>query len=1039
MAESTSIAAIASDDCQYERDVLYLHPSEHSGLSLSSIPLDGSNFLVWSRSIYVSLGTRMKLGFIDGSFPQPATGSKTFEQWRRVDLMVISWIWNSISKDIVEAFMYASSSRELWLELQRRYGRSNGPMLYQIQRELSTVSQGDLSVTAYLTKVKKLWNELSCLDPVPKCTCGKCICEISKVISLKNESTELMQFLMGLHEVYESERSQILMMDPLPDVEKAYAMVLSVEKQRSVHINMKDFQHTNSIYHVAGKENKRGFNAVQKKKLFIDKRSLVCDHCHKSGHSKDSCFKLHGIPDWYNLPVQKKKESGVKGFAASVTDVPCKEGSSHQSSDVPNQNNVSVMMAEILKLVKENAQPSNPLTVNYANYVYDDVEFADCQSLFHELGIIHQTSCTYTPQQNGRVERKHRHLLDVARALLLQASLPTKFWGDAFLTATYLINRTPTQKLAWKTPYELLHGSPPLYNHLRVFGCLCFATNLDPHKTMFHKRASKCIFLGYSMHKKGYKLYDLDTNHPFTSRDVVFHESIYPYDAISQSSDSCPLPTVPLYTENLRSNPSLSASVPTVSSSPSTEQAEHNLTLPSSSPSPNPHSPPILPTPQPTRKSARITHKPSWLEDFVCHQDSLLLPSSNTAYMLFVASLSILQEPKSYKEAVKHPEWQEAMRQEIQALEQNCTWKITPLPVARLVAKGYNQVEGIDYTESFSPVAKAVTVRIFLAIAAGYAWPIQQLDINNAFLHGYLDEDLYMDPPEGYNVEPGFVCKLERSLYGLKQASRQWNLEFTHKLEQYGFAQSANDHCLFTMHTNLDLKLTIDSGAQLQNPDMYRRLVGRLLYLGCTRPDISHSVQQLSQYLSHPCDMHWTAALHVVRYLKGNPSKGIFLPASNLFQLKAFCDADWASCADTRRSLSGFCIFLGDAPILGRQRSSPQFPVPQPRPSIEAWQRQNAYKNGFVLPSHIKGSDQLADTFTKSLPLKTFSSMVSKLGLVSFAPSPTCGGLLNIHELLQPLLKRLMVPLFAVHSDILDKVDEVVFCILALLSLLNAF
>ncbi|KAL0315708.1 UNVERIFIED_CONTAM: hypothetical protein Sradi_5449000 [Sesamum radiatum] len=351
MAESTSTAAIASDDCQYERDVLYLHPSEHSGLSLSSIPLDGSNFLVWSRSIYVSLGTRMKLGFIDGSFPQPATGSKTFEQWRRVDLMVISWIWNSISKDIVEAFMYAWSSRELWLELQRRYGRSNGPMLYQIQRELSTVSQGDLSVTAYLTKV----------------------------ISLKNESTELMQFLMGLHEVYESERSQILMMDPLPDVEKAYAMVLSVEKQRSVHINMKDFQHTNSIYHVAGKENKRGFNAVQKKKLFIDKRSLICDHCHKSGHSKDSCFKLHGIPDWYKtLPEQKKKESGVKGFAASVTDVACKEGSSHQSSDVPNQNNVSVMMAELLKLVKENAQPSNPLTVNYANYVYDDVEFAVC-------------------------------------------------------------------------------------------------------------------------------------------------------------------------------------------------------------------------------------------------------------------------------------------------------------------------------------------------------------------------------------------------------------------------------------------------------------------------------------------------------------------------------------------------------------------------------------------------------------------------------------------------------------------------------------
>ncbi|KAL0304654.1 UNVERIFIED_CONTAM: Retrovirus-related Pol polyprotein from transposon RE1 [Sesamum angustifolium] len=663
MAESTSTAAIASDDCQYERDVLYLHPSEHSGLSLSSIPLDGSNFLVWSRSIYVSLGTRMKLSFIDGSFPQPATGSKTFEQWRRVDLMVISWIWNSISKDIVEAFMYASSSRELWLELQRRYGRSNGPMLYQIQQELSTVSQGDLSVTAYLTKVKKLWNELSCLDPAPKCTCGKCICEISKVISPKNESTELMQFLMGLHEVYESERSQILMMDPLPDVEKAYAMVLSVEKQRSVHINMKDFQHTNSIYHVAGKENKRGFNAVQKKKLFIDKCSLVCDHCHKSGHSKDSCFKLHGIPDWYkNLPVQKKKESGVK-----------------------------VMMAEILKLVKENAQPSNPLTVNYANYVYDDVEFAVDLTLDHVL-FIPEFSVNLLSDQNtnkilatGSVHK---------RLYLLRPNAPQ-------LPQTH----DSHSKTCLENPYELLHGSPPLYNHLRVFGCLCFATNLDPHKTKFHKRASKCIFLGYSMHKKGYKLYDLDTNHPFTSRDVVFHESIYPYDAISQSSDSCPLPTVPLYTENLRSNPSLSVSVPTVSSSPSTEQAEHNLTLPSSSPSPNPHSPPVLPTPQPTLAGYKTLFSIKIL----------------SCYLLVVMVFKIKLKADGSVERYK----------------------------ARLVAKGYNQVEGIDYTESFSPVAKAVTVRIFLAIAAGYAWPIQQLDINNAFLHGYLDEDLYMDPPEG--------------------------------------------------------------------------------------------------------------------------------------------------------------------------------------------------------------------------------------------------------------------------------------------------
>ncbi|KAL0457729.1 UNVERIFIED_CONTAM: Retrovirus-related Pol polyprotein from transposon RE1 [Sesamum latifolium] len=165
------------------------------------------------------------------------------------------------------------------------------------------------------------------------------------------------------------------------------------------------------------------------------------------------------------------------------------------------------------------------------------------------------------------------------------------------------------------------------------------------------------------------------------------------------------------------------------------------------------------------------------------------------------------------------------MKEEIEALEKNKTWDITPLPTgkraigskwvfklklnsdgsvnrykARLVAKGYNQIEGIDYTDSFSPVAKTVTVRVFLAIASAYSWLIYQLDINNAFLHGHLEEEVYMHPPEGYTVDAGMVCRLKKSLYGLKQASRRWNHEFTSKLADYGFIQSAHDNCLFLKH-----------------------------------------------------------------------------------------------------------------------------------------------------------------------------------------------------------------------------------------------
>ncbi|XP_011091925.1 uncharacterized protein LOC105172250 [Sesamum indicum] len=155
---------------QLEREALYIHPSENSSLALSTSPLDGTKFLTWSRVVYVALGTKMKLGFIDDTFPRPTIGSINFKRWRRVDLMVTSWLWNSISKEIVELFLYVTSSRELWLEIQGRYGRSNGPMIYQIQCEISSIAQLDLSLIAYITKLKKYWNELLVLAPAPRCT-----------------------------------------------------------------------------------------------------------------------------------------------------------------------------------------------------------------------------------------------------------------------------------------------------------------------------------------------------------------------------------------------------------------------------------------------------------------------------------------------------------------------------------------------------------------------------------------------------------------------------------------------------------------------------------------------------------------------------------------------------------------------------------------------------------------------------------------------------------------------------------------------------
>ncbi|KAK9146703.1 hypothetical protein Sjap_006606 [Stephania japonica] len=243
------------------------------------------------------------------------------------------------------------------------------------------------------------------------------------------------------------------------------------------------------------------------------------------------------------------------------------------------------------------------------------------------------------------------------------------------------------------------------------------------------------------------------------------------------------------------------------------------------------------------RKSSRVTRPPGWLQDFVTTTN----PSANVLdvqdpvtgfpptypfvvstdinghYLAFLATISGVKEPSTFAQAQQDPQWVEPMHKELQALESNGTWEITDLPKgkrafgskwvykvklhpygsldrckARLLAKGYNQIEGVDFTESFSPVATIVTVRLLLALAAAREWNLHQLDVNNAFLHGYLSKDVYMKPPKGYNkASPTQVCKLKRSIYVLKQASRQWNIEFTSQLQFYGFIQSPHDPCLF--------------------------------------------------------------------------------------------------------------------------------------------------------------------------------------------------------------------------------------------------
>jgi len=159
-------------------------------------------------------------------------------------------------------------------------------------------------------------------------------------------------------------------------------------------------------------------------------------------------------------------------------------------------------------------------------------EFTCLNRYFLDHGIIFQTSCTGTPQQNGHVERKHQHILNIARALHFQGSFPIDFWGECILTAGYLINRTPSKFLEGKTPYSVLFGRDPTYDHLQIFGSLCYAHVTTKDK--FASRSRRCVFVGYPYGKKGWRLYDLETQVFLVSRDVVFSEGVFPFAAKDQ-------------------------------------------------------------------------------------------------------------------------------------------------------------------------------------------------------------------------------------------------------------------------------------------------------------------------------------------------------------------------------------------------------------------------------------------------------------------------------------------------------------------------
>jgi len=353
----------------------------------------------------------------------------------------------------------------------------------------------------------------------------------------------------------------------------------------------------------------------------------------------------------------------------------------------------------------------------------------------------------------------------------------------------------------------------PDYNFLCTFGCLCFPFLRPYHAHKLDFRSSPCVFLGYSSSHLGYRCLDLESDRIYVSRHVRFHENVFPF-AKSEQVTSLPVPpTPPTYLPSLHPPPSFQPTTyqtmalcrPLLISSSASSRYRSHFSMPS-----------CTSTSHGSSSKAALS--------------TATAAASAVSFNRVVSPPS--HEPLVFNDANKYEVWHSAMREEIQALRTNKTWTLVPFHhsmnvvgsrwvykikrrsdgsieryKARLVARGFTQQEGIEYSETFNPVIKQATVRLVFSIAVSCDWKIHQLDIHNAFLNDVLDEDVYMKQPPSFvdSALPSHVCRLHKSLYGLKQAPRAWYTRLNDFLLSIGFRASKVDTSLFIFSVGVDI------------------------------------------------------------------------------------------------------------------------------------------------------------------------------------------------------------------------------------------
>uniref|UniRef100_A0A2N9HA68 CCHC-type domain-containing protein n=1 Tax=Fagus sylvatica TaxID=28930 RepID=A0A2N9HA68_FAGSY len=535
---------------------------------------------------------------------------------------------------------------------------------------------------------------------------------------------------------------------------------------------------------------------VKKTNSNKDKKGRACFHCGKKGHYIRECRFLKN--QMKEKELNTSEANVVDEIVAMVSEMQIGMITEvHMANAAENSfewwydSGATIHVCNNKMMFKEYVEAGNGLEVLMGNHNTAKVLGTGTVELILSSGKKLKLTNVY-------------HVPDIKKNLV-SASLLSKNGVKAVLESDKLIlskfgvfvGKGILSKKIQSSPYELWNGRKPNLNYLKVWGCIAYFRVPDPKRTKLGPRAIKSVFVGYAVNSKAYRLLDLSSNTIVESRDVEFIENKFINDSQiepkqTQESDS-------LVHDSLNRNKRIEPSSPS-------EQ----------------------------RRSQRVRKENDFGPDFISYQVNVYLVEGNREKVLsklpFVGNVE--EDPSTYSEAMASRDaafWKEAVNDEIDSILSNNTWVLVDLPLssntigckwvfrrkyrtdgtiqtfkARLVAKGFRQRKGIDYFDTYAPVARIISICVLIAVASIYKLVVHQMDVKTAFLNGDLDEEVYMDQPEGF-VLPGSekkVCKLVKSLYGLKQAPKQWHEKFDTVILANGFKHNGADKCVYSKFTS---------------------------------------------------------------------------------------------------------------------------------------------------------------------------------------------------------------------------------------------